>query len=308
MVYVYVYMHDDIICIDVCYRGHIVLWCMFIVSYELGHIVQLILLYLSLSVYLSVSATCLCAFHGLFVLLCACLSLQVWRLMATTAPPQLMIFELYYGDTLVAADFAHPICGGRTVYVATRFSARGHSKTTVEERGKLEYKNQTEEEEEMAKEMKEEEDDAAIRTMQPGFILALLECRWLQQRGCALWDLGGYNLSPLMQYKLDLAGQPQPRPHGLYEFRNCLLRQSTGAGAGSGAAGAAGVQHPWMESGAGEDGETTDTGAGGAGAGAGAGVGAGDVSAESLFSTVRSGDILIDDVKIEHLLGHSSTL
>ena len=176
--------------------------------------------------------------------------------MAATSPPQLMVFELYYGDTLVAADFAHPSCGGTGVYVATRFSARGHSTTS----SGLESATLS------------EEDAHAIRTMQPGFILALIECRWLQERGCQLWDLGGYNLSPLMQYKLDLAGPPQQRPHALHEFRSCVKKRN-------------GTTHLWMES-------MSE---------AGGGTDAADNS--SLFSGVRSGDVLAGDVQIHHLLG-----
>jgi len=33
---------------------------------------------------------------------------------------QLEVFELWYGDELVAADFAHSIHGGKIYYVATR--------------------------------------------------------------------------------------------------------------------------------------------------------------------------------------------
>lgn len=190
-------------------------------------------------------------FLELTLLLC-----QVWLLMAATSPPQLMVFELYYGDTLVAADFAHPICGGRSVYVATRFSARGHSKTSSLS---LETQDET----------SNLPDESEIRTMQPGFILALVECRWLQERGCEMWDLGGYNLSPLMQYKLDLAGQPQSRPFALHEFRQ-LVQDSRD-------------QHPWSD-------PREDL-----------------VSSEidcSMLSSVRSGDVLLEDVKIGHLLGH----
>ena len=137
-------------------------------------------------------------------------------------------------------------------------------------------------EEQAEREKEDEEEAAAIRTMQPGFILALLECRWLQQRGCELWDLGGYNLSPLMQYKLDLAGQPKMRPHGLYEFRQCLQQSKRKKEDDC-----AGVDHPWIDIGAEEELETT---------------------AATLFATVCSGDILIENVKIEDLLGHSSVI
>ena len=207
--------------------------------------------------------------------------------MAATAPPQLMVFELYYGEQLVAADFAHPVCGGRAVYVATRFSARGHSKTSPGQGSGVPGRDTAEEEED------DEEAAAAIRTMQPGFILALLECRWLQQRGCELWDLGGYNLSPLMQYKLDLAGQPQQRPRALYEFRNCVRCTSASGDSSGGIGGQA--YHPWGN----EEEEEEERKATGAGS---------DSSFSLLFSTVRSGDTLVDDVQIEHLLGHASSV
>ena len=55
--------------------------------------------------------------------------------------------------------------------------------------------------------------------LMPGFLLALLECRYLQQIGCCQWDLGTANLCPLMRYKLDLTGPPISRPIALFRFR-----------------------------------------------------------------------------------------
>ena len=55
----------------------------------------------------------------------------VWKLMARTSPPQLMVFELWLGEEMIAADFTHPIWTsfGRSVYVATRFFDReAHNK------------------------------------------------------------------------------------------------------------------------------------------------------------------------------------
>lgn len=109
----------------------------------------------------------------------------VWRLMASTSPPMLMVFELWYGDDMIAADFAHPVCGGKSLYVATRFF----------------------------------DSDAAFKNLQPGFLLALAECAYLRRQGCHLWDLGGVNLCPLMRYKNDLTGKPYARPDALYVFR-----------------------------------------------------------------------------------------
>jgi len=110
---------------------------------------------------------------------------QVWRRMAATSPPMLMVFELWYGEELIAADFSHPTAGGRSVYVATRFFSR--------------------------REM--------YKTMQPGFILALVLCRFLRDRGCCIWDLGGVDLCPLMRYKRDLTGLPFNRVEALRIFR-----------------------------------------------------------------------------------------
>lgn len=52
----------------------------------------------------------------------------------------------------------------------------------------------------------------------PGFLLALLECRYLQQIGCCQWDLGTANQCPRMRYKLDLTGPPITRPVALSRF------------------------------------------------------------------------------------------
>ena len=112
-----------------------------------------------------------------------------WRLMAATSPPMLMVFELWYGDSMIAADFAHPVCGGRSVYVATRFYDKS----------------------------------AKFKTLQPGFLLALLECAYLRSQGCLLWDLGGCNLCPLMRYKHELTGNPYSRPDALFIFNKVRI-------------------------------------------------------------------------------------
>ena len=67
-----------------------------------------------------------------------------------------MIFELYYGDELIAADFGHPTNNGKTVYIATRFYNKCNE----------------------------------IKAIQPGFLLALVEIEYLRKRGCYIWDLG----------------------------------------------------------------------------------------------------------------------
>lgn len=120
--------------------------------------------------------------------------------------------------------------------------------------------------------------------MQPGFILALLECRWLQLRGCHLWDLGGYNSSPLMQYKLDLAGEPVLRPHALYTLRNISRIGGND-------------QEVCNRSGCDSGQECARDVADGAPSGGGL---------ESLFSTLLSGDTLVEDVRLSDLMGHSS--
>ena len=107
---------------------------------------------------------------------------KAWRLMAAATPPMFMVSEWWYGDSMIAADFCHPICGGRSVYVATRFFIR----------------------------------DSEVRHIQPGFLLALAECQVLKKSGCLVWDLGGVNMCPLMRYKYDLAGTPVERPEAMY--------------------------------------------------------------------------------------------
>eukprot|EP01032_Pedospumella_encystans_P020416 gene20416-23189_t len=85
---------------------------------------------------------------------------KVWKCMMQTSPPQLLIFELWYGEEMIAADFAHPVCNGRSVYVATRFNDRS----------------------------------AQYRNLMPGFMLALVVTKYLQEHGCCVWDLGTVNL------------------------------------------------------------------------------------------------------------------
>jgi hypothetical protein len=148
----------------------------------------------------------------------------VWRHMAFgVCPPQLMIFELWYGEDLVAADFGHPIFGnghssdevngissnfGRAIYIATRFfdrdsGAAGDSTTN---------------------------DAYHVRGLMPGFMLALAECNVLRKLGCELWDLGGVDMCPLMAYKYDLTGEALQRPVALAGFRDIRDRSSSDHG------------------------------------------------------------------------------
>jgi hypothetical protein len=76
---------------------------------------------------------------------------------------QFHVFELFDGDTLIAADYVHALRGG-SFYVATRY----HNKSC---------------------------------TLSPGFLLAFLEARYLQQRGATIWDLGQTDGNPIMAYK-----------------------------------------------------------------------------------------------------------
>ena len=110
---------------------------------------------------------------------------SVWTYMATLDPPQFLVFEQWFNDIMVAADFGHPTANGRSIYIATRFFDR----------------------------------DPPYRLMAPGFILALAECCLLKKYGCYLWDLGGFDSCPLMQYKKSLTGNPLSRPVALQEFR-----------------------------------------------------------------------------------------
>jgi hypothetical protein len=47
---------------------------------------------------------------------------EVWKLMTKTSPPQLMVFELWLGEEMVAADFTHPVWTsfGRSVCASVR--------------------------------------------------------------------------------------------------------------------------------------------------------------------------------------------
>ena len=50
---------------------------------------------------------------------------EVWKVMARTSPPQLMVFELWLGEEMIAADFTHPVwtAFGRSVCVFTQYIA-----------------------------------------------------------------------------------------------------------------------------------------------------------------------------------------
>lgn len=60
------------------------------------------------------------------------------------------MFELWYGDNLIAADFGHPV--GSSFYVATRFFVRD------------------------------------FKRFQPGFLLAFIEMGILKKWGLSVWD------------------------------------------------------------------------------------------------------------------------
>jgi hypothetical protein len=101
-----------------------------------------------------------------------------WLLMMTEG--KMHIFELWYGESLIAADFGHPV--GASFYVATRFF------------------------------------DPKYRFMQPGFVLAFAEAQVLANLGFMFWDLGGTDSSPMMSYKASL-GYVVSRPYFQSEFR-----------------------------------------------------------------------------------------
>eukprot|EP00931_Biecheleriopsis_adriatica_P052036 TRINITY_DN30232_c0_g1_i1.p1 TRINITY_DN30232_c0_g1~~TRINITY_DN30232_c0_g1_i1.p1 ORF type:complete len:882 (+),score=223.00 TRINITY_DN30232_c0_g1_i1:72-2648(+) len=97
---------------------------------------------------------------------------SVWAKMQ--ADKGVFAFELWLHEAekqprLVAADFGHAHTFGRAYYVATRYF------------------------------------DRELRTLQPGFILAYAEAECLRQAGFELWDLGGADHSPMMQYKPQVA-------------------------------------------------------------------------------------------------------
>ncbi|KAF4673472.1 hypothetical protein FOL47_010525 [Perkinsus chesapeaki] len=92
----------------------------------------------------------------------------LWR--SWIASGRMFVFEIWLHDsldeskkTLLACDFGHPV--GTSVYIATRYYSD-------------EYKK-----------------------YQPGFILGFSTCTWLKSLGYSMWDLGGYNSSPMMAYK-----------------------------------------------------------------------------------------------------------
>ncbi|CAJ1418758.1 unnamed protein product, partial [Effrenium voratum] len=82
---------------------------------------------------------------------------------------ELRLHEEGKAPRLIAADFGHAHTFGRAYYVATRFF------------------------------------DRSERTLQPGFVLAYAEAECLRRAGFELWDLGGADHSPMMQYKPQVA-------------------------------------------------------------------------------------------------------
>lgn len=96
----------------------------------------------------------------------------VWETMKSEN--RVFAFELWLHEAekprkLIAADFGHAHTFGRAYYVATRYFDRDQ------------------------------------RTLQPGFVLAYAEAECLRRAGFELWDLGGADRSPMMQYKPQVA-------------------------------------------------------------------------------------------------------
>jgi len=110
---------------------------------------------------------------------------RVWEIM--WEQKEMVVFELWYGEEMIAADIAH--CVGRSFYVATRFFAKEH------------------------------------RKFQPGFLLALVETKVLADAGFALWDLGGTDSSPMMSYK-EVVAHEMSRPEFLEHFRRVRLGEA----------------------------------------------------------------------------------
>eukprot|EP00471_Norrisiella_sphaerica_P009264 CAMPEP_0184498342 /NCGR_PEP_ID=MMETSP0113_2-20130426/38701_1 /TAXON_ID=91329 /ORGANISM="Norrisiella sphaerica, Strain BC52" /LENGTH=877 /DNA_ID=CAMNT_0026885803 /DNA_START=149 /DNA_END=2779 /DNA_ORIENTATION=+ len=104
----------------------------------------------------------------------------VWEVMFKEK--EMLIFELWYGNEMIAADIAHRV--GSSLYVATRFFKQEH------------------------------------RKLQPGFLLALVETRALAELGFKLWDLGGTDSSPMMAYK-EVVSFQMSRPEFQVKFLPC---------------------------------------------------------------------------------------
>lgn len=96
---------------------------------------------------------------------------------------QLIIFELWLNDTLIAADIGHVVANGASFYVATRCY------------------------------------DAHYRKCQPGFLLAFVELFLLWNvYHIGQWNLGDYDSNPQMAYKASVA-HIQSRPIAYARFK-----------------------------------------------------------------------------------------
>jgi hypothetical protein len=47
-----------------------------------------------------------------------------------------------------------------------------------------------------------------MKRLQPGFLLSLVACKYLKERGFELYDLGGTDSSPMMAYKVCIPPPP----------------------------------------------------------------------------------------------------
>ena len=89
---------------------------------------------------------------------------ELWRGMGQS----FVVFELWKGDEIIAADFMHLDTRTRHCYVATRCY---HAK---------------------------------FKALGAGFLLGLISLKLLQSNGFDIYDLGGFDSSPMMSYKKEL--------------------------------------------------------------------------------------------------------
>jgi len=105
---------------------------------------------------------------------------QVWKFMFEQR--QLFFFELWVGESLVGVDAGHFTMHGTSVYIATRAY------------------------------------DPTFRNIQPGFLLAFVETKFLKDvMKVSLWDLGDYDSNPQMAYKAGVSNIIS-RPEFLFHF------------------------------------------------------------------------------------------
>jgi len=62
-----------------------------------------------------------------------------------------------------------------------------------------------------------------MKRLQPGFLLSLVACKYLKERGFELYDLGGTDSSPMMVYKVCIPPHTYRKKDVIFIIFMCMV-------------------------------------------------------------------------------------